>query len=87
MKTSDETTAPAVEEHGQIWRFVALAVGFWRMEQRGRAWRLTLLMLVASSAQIGVNLIYNARNKWFFDALEARDTPLVVHYILLFSRP
>jgi len=58
-------------------RFLALSGGFWRGPGRLRTWGLTLVVLAATLAQIGVGVGVNAWNRYFFDALEKKDVSAV----------
>ena len=76
--------AAAKPPRGQLRRFFARASGFWTMEDRLRAWVLTLVVFGSALAQVGVNVLYTDWNKWFFDALDARDGALVWRYFVVF---
>ena len=84
--TSDETRSAVAAGGGSgLTSFLRMAAGFWKGEGAGRAWGLTLLVLAMVIAQVGVQLLMNAWNKWFFDALEKKDGALVAHYMLIFA--
>ncbi|MFN8721749.1 MAG: ABC transporter ATP-binding protein/permease, partial [Rhodospirillales bacterium] len=53
------------------WRLLA---GYWLGEERWSAWSLTLLLALATTAEVAVQLRLNAWNGILFDALETRDT-------------
>ncbi|HEV2556689.1 MAG TPA: ABC transporter ATP-binding protein/permease [Bosea sp. (in: a-proteobacteria)] len=55
-------------------RFFAAALPFWSGETKLRAWVLTILVLSFVAAQIATAVGVNAWNRFFFDALERRDS-------------
>jgi vitamin B12/bleomycin/antimicrobial peptide transport system ATP-binding/permease protein len=55
-------------------RFLSLALGFWSGKTRTRAWLLTAAVLLFLVANLGAALAVNLWNKFFFDALEQKDT-------------
>lgn len=57
--------------------FFRVALRFWTAETRGRAWGLTLAVLVFVAAQTAAAFAMNLWNRWFFDALDKRDVALV----------
>ena len=59
-------------------RFLKIASGFWRGETRLRAWLLTVAILVFLVANLGAALALNRWNKFFFDALEQKNTAAVM---------
>ena len=63
---------------GRSRRFLQLALGFWSGKTRARAWLLTVAALFSLFANLGAALALNAWNKFFFDALEKKDTDTVV---------
>jgi putative ATP-binding cassette transporter len=58
--------------------FLRRALGFWRGQQRGTAWFWSVAALLVVFANLAVNVGYNRWNKWFFDALERKDTDTLV---------
>jgi len=69
-------------------RFLRLSLGFWSGETRAQAWFLTVAILFFILANLGAALAVNRWNKFFFDALEQRDTKTVVlglGYILILA--
>jgi vitamin B12/bleomycin/antimicrobial peptide transport system ATP-binding/permease protein len=58
--------------------FLRRALGFWRGPQRGTAWFWSVAALLVVLANLAVNVGYNRWNKWFFDALERKDTDTLV---------
>lgn len=65
--------------------FWTMASGFWRGDAKRQAWILTgaigALIILNIAVQYGINLW----NKYFFDALDARDGARVTHAIMLFA--
>jgi putative ATP-binding cassette transporter len=59
-------------------RFLRLALGFWRGKTRARAWLLASAILFFVFANLGAAIAVNRWNKFFFDALEQKDTETVV---------
>jgi putative ATP-binding cassette transporter len=57
--------------------FRRAASGFWRGRTRGRAWTLTAAVLGLVLVNLGVALLINRWNKFFFDALEQKDVASV----------
>jgi len=55
-----------------------LSLGFWNGETRVRAWLLTTAILFFLLANLGAAIAFNRWNKFFFDALEQKDTRTVV---------
>ena len=58
--------------------FLRLSLGFWSGETRARAWLLTAAIAFFLFANLGAALAVNRWNKFFFDALEQKDTKAVV---------
>jgi vitamin B12/bleomycin/antimicrobial peptide transport system ATP-binding/permease protein len=58
--------------------FLRLSLGFWRRETRAQAWLLTAAILFFLFANLGAALAVNRWYKFFFDALEQKDTRTVV---------
>jgi len=59
-------------------RFLRFSLGFWSGETRARAWLLTAVILFFLFANLGAALAVNRWNKFFFDALEQKDTQTVI---------
>ena len=59
-------------------RFLRLSLGFWSGKTRAQAWLLTSAVLFFLFANLGAALAVNRWNKFFFDALEQKDTKTVV---------
>ena len=59
-------------------RFLRLSLGFWSGKTRARAWLLTSAILFFLFANLGAALAVNRWNKFFFDALEQKDTQTVI---------
>jgi vitamin B12/bleomycin/antimicrobial peptide transport system ATP-binding/permease protein len=69
-------------------RFLRLSLGFWSGTTRAQAWLLTIAILFFLLANLGAALAVNRWNKFFFDALEQKDTKTVVlglGYILVLA--
>ena len=64
-------------------KFLRLSLGFWSGSTRGRAWLLTLTVLLFLVANLGAALAVNLWNKYFFDAMERKDTQTVVFCVAL----
>jgi putative ATP-binding cassette transporter len=59
-------------------RFLRLSLGFWSGKTRARAWLLTAAVLIFLLANLGAAIAVNRWNKFFFDALEQKDTQTVI---------
>jgi vitamin B12/bleomycin/antimicrobial peptide transport system ATP-binding/permease protein len=69
-------------------RFLRHSLGFWRGKTRAQAWFLTVAILFFLLANLGAALAVNRWNKFFFDALEQKDTQTVIlglGYILVLA--
>ena len=87
----DESSSPASSEpprrpdqavdsgarSGRSQRFLRLSLGFWSGKTRARAWLLTSAVLFFLLANLGAALAVNRWNKYFFDALEQKNTEAV----------
>ena len=62
----------------QTQRFLRLSLGFWRGETRAQAWLLSCAVVFFLFANLGAALAVNRWNKFFFDALEQKDTKTVI---------
>ena len=58
--------------------FLRRALSYWRGPQRRTAWFWSVAALLVIFANLAVNVGYNRWNKWFFDALERKDTDTLV---------
>lgn len=65
--------------------FFQYAGGFWRGTTRTRAVVLTVLLLAALFGRLAVDLGVNTWNRWFFDALEARNKAALWQSIWVFG--
>ena len=63
---------------GRSQSFLRFSLGFWSGETRARAWLLTSAVLFFLLANLGAALAVNRWYKFFFDALEQKDTKAVV---------
>jgi vitamin B12/bleomycin/antimicrobial peptide transport system ATP-binding/permease protein len=59
-------------------RFLRLARGFWSGPTRNGAWLLTCFVVLGLCVNLAAALAINRWNKFFFDALEKKDTPSVM---------
>jgi putative ATP-binding cassette transporter len=81
--TTQDRTSPPVEEIPDpspvlIARaFRRVASGFWRGRDSGRAWLFTATVFALVLANVGIALLINRWNKFFFDALEQKDVASV----------
>lgn len=62
-----------LKEGGGTRKFFSRALGFWTGAERRTAWFWTGAALALLLANLVVNIGINRWNKWFFDALEAKD--------------
>lgn len=58
-------------------RFYRLAFGFWRGASARTAWFLSLAFLACLFASMGLQVAVTRWNKYFFDALHAKDTAVI----------
>jgi putative ATP-binding cassette transporter len=63
---------------GRSQRFLRLSLGFWGGKTRSRAWFLTCAVLFFLFANLGAAIAVNRWNKFFFDALEQKNTQTVI---------
>ena len=73
-----KSTCDGDRRSGRAIRFLYLATGFWSGPTRIRAWLLTVLVIAFLLANLGAALAVNFWTKYFFDALEHKDTANVV---------
>jgi vitamin B12/bleomycin/antimicrobial peptide transport system ATP-binding/permease protein len=62
----------------QSQRFLGLSLGFWSGKTKARAWLLTSAIFLLLFANLGAAIAVNRWNKFFFDALEQKDTQRVL---------
>ena len=62
--------------------FARLSGGFWRGDSSPRAWTITLALVACLSLSIGATLAMNHWNRWFFDALAAKDAATLGRAVL-----
>lgn len=84
-KRAESTAADSasVLSHSLIARFWSSALGFWRSGGAKSAWPLTVALIVLLFASLGVDLLINRWNKWFFDALEQRSAAQAMRQALM----
>ena len=75
----DPAADKARSNAGRSQRFFRLALGFWSGDTRRLAWTLTLAVLLFIFLNLGASLAVNRWNKFFFDALEKKDTENVIY--------
>lgn len=75
----------ATLEIGGIRRFVQFAGGFWRGRSSARAWTLTAFLGLGLLLSTGASVALNQWTRWFFDALEARDTATMPRLVVAFA--
>lgn len=63
---------------GRSRRFLRLALGFWSGTTRAQAWLLTFAIAFFLCTNLAAALAVNKWNKYFFDALEQKNTQAVV---------
>lgn len=59
-------------------RFLRLSLGFWSGDTKRLAWTITVAVIFFLFANLGAALAVNRWNKFFFDALEQKDTHTVL---------
>jgi vitamin B12/bleomycin/antimicrobial peptide transport system ATP-binding/permease protein len=59
-------------------RFLLLSLSFWKGKTRTQAWLLTAAILFFLFANLGAAIAVNQWNKFFFDALERKETDTVL---------
>lgn len=74
----------APDERRLIARFFEGASGFWRGRSAWRAWLLALLMISTVIAQLVVQYQLNYWNRYFFNAIERRDSAEIINQIIIF---
>ena len=66
------------QQSNRAQRFLRLSLNFWSGNTRARAWLLTAAVLFFLFANLGAAIAVNRWNKFFFDALEQKDTDTVI---------
>ena len=77
----EETDGERGFTHREFWR---KSGGFWSGERRRVAWFFTVAIALLILANIGIQYGINRWNKYFFDALEAKDTATAKTAVMLF---
>jgi vitamin B12/bleomycin/antimicrobial peptide transport system ATP-binding/permease protein len=81
---SKDAKTPAAASQTLTARFWSSALGFWRSGGANAAWPLTLALIVLLFASLGVDLLINRWNKWFFDALDQRNAAEALRQAMVF---
>ena len=71
--------------YGMLAAYRRLAGGFWRGKSAARAWFFTICCIFLIVANILVQLGINDWNRYFFNALEEKNSTIVFHAMLLFA--
>ncbi len=72
--------------HSSLRAFAAIAAGYWTAPgHRSIAWTLTAGMLVFGVINVGIQLWLNIWNRDFFNALEKRDTTMLVEQLYVLA--
>lgn len=79
-----EKSHPLPARQFLAWRFWGSAIGFWRPDGPRIAWPLLLGLIAMIVANLGLDLVLNRWNRWFFDALEQKNATEVVRQALIF---
>ncbi|MDE2363096.1 MAG: ABC transporter ATP-binding protein/permease [Hyphomicrobiales bacterium] len=58
-------------------KFIRLALGFWRGETRAKAWWLSSAFLICLFLSMGLQVAVTRWNKYFFDALQSKNIPVI----------
>ncbi len=64
---------PADKRHHVLRPYLSMAVKYWTGDGRWRAWGLTILVLSLVGVQLALLVGFNLWNRYFFDALEAKN--------------
>ncbi|MCG7372510.1 ABC transporter ATP-binding protein/permease [Pseudomonas luteola] len=65
----------------RVW---ALTIPYWRSEERKKAWLLLVAVIVLSLAGVGLSVVFNTWNRYFYDALQNHDLKSFTRLILYF---
>ena len=72
--------------HSSLRAFAAIAAGYWTAPgYRSIAWTLTGGMVVFGAINVGIALWLNIWNRDFFNALEKRDTTMLVEQLYMLA--
>lgn len=84
MPDDPSQQAPPPELQKRMLRhFMRLSLGFWRSEAKLAAWVLSLGFIGCLFLKVGVDLAVNWWNKYFFDALQNKETQQLFYSILI----
>jgi putative ATP-binding cassette transporter len=70
---------------GSVRRFMRIAGGYWKSDQKWSAWGLTSGLIVLGIAQILLQIWINLWNKDFFDAVEHKNWSAFFHQMTIFA--
>ncbi|GGL96084.1 ABC transporter ATP-binding protein [Pseudomonas asuensis] len=85
--TENDTAVPPVyasTEGPLLSRVWALTVPYWRSEDKKKAWLLLIAVIILSLAGVGLSVIFNTWNRYFYDALQTHDLQAFTRLILYF---
>jgi vitamin B12/bleomycin/antimicrobial peptide transport system ATP-binding/permease protein len=68
------STSDTVRMAGRSRRFLRLAIGFWAGKTKATAWLLTFFTILFLIANLSTALAINLWNKYFFDAIQEKNT-------------
>jgi len=83
MPDDPSRTALPKRQKRMLRHFLRLSLGFWRSEAKLAAWILGLSFIGCLFLKVGVDLAVNWWNKYFFDALQERQTQQLFYSILI----
>jgi len=71
--------------HGSVRRFMRIAGGYWKSDQKWSAWGLTGGLILLGVAQILLQIWINVWNKDFFDSVENRNWSAFFRQMAIFA--
>jgi putative ATP-binding cassette transporter len=78
-----QSQSPPEFQKKMLWHFLKLSLGFWRSETKFVAWGLGLAFIGCLFVKVGVDLVVNWWNKYFFDALQTKETQQLFYSIII----
>ena len=78
---ADKRPRPA----GSVRQYWSLSGGYWRGPTRRQAWALTIATIALVVANIAIQYGVNRWNKFFFNAMERKDSDVVLTAIGVFA--